>query len=74
LLEEKVARVIKKIRPSIQAHGGDLELVGIKDGQVTIKILGACLGCSLASMTFGEGMEELIKKEVPEVKKIKFLS
>lgn len=74
MLEEKIAKALQKIRPSIQTHGGDLELVSVKNGQVTIKILGACLGCPMTQVTFGEGMEEFIRKEVPEVKKIKFLS
>lgn len=72
LLEEKVGQVLKKIRPEIQAHGGDLKLIKVKNDQVTIKILGACLGCPMAQATFGKGMEEFIKEEVPEVKKIKF--
>lgn len=73
-LEEKIAVVFKKIRPQIQAHGGDLELVSVKNNQVTIKILGACLGCPMAQATFGAGMEEFIKEEVPEVKKVKFVT
>ena len=71
-LEKKITAVLEKIRPQIQAHGGDLELVSVKNNQVTIKILGACLGCPMAQATFGKGMEEFIKEEVPEVKKIKF--
>lgn len=74
LLEEKVSKVLEKIRPSIQNHGGDLELVKVQDNQVTIKILGACLGCPYAQATFSTGMEEMIKEEVPEIKKIKFIT
>lgn len=71
-LKTKVAQALEKIRPSIQAHGGDLKLVKAENGQVTIKILGACLGCPYSQATFGAGMEGMIKEEVPEVKKIKF--
>ncbi|MFZ5365879.1 MAG: NifU family protein [Patescibacteria group bacterium] len=74
LLKEKVSRALEKVRPQVQAHGGDLKLVGVKNGQVTIKILGACLGCPMAQATFGAGMEEFIKEEIPEVKKIKFIT
>ena len=73
-LEEKITIALGKIRPQIQAHGGDLELVSVKNDQAIIKILGACLGCPMAQVTFGQGMEEFIKKEVPEVKKIKFIA
>ncbi len=73
-LVKKVSEALEKVRPQLQIHGGDLKLVKIEGDQVTIKILGACLGCSHAQATFGTGMEEFIKEEVPEVKKIKFIS
>lgn len=72
-LKTKVTQVLEKMRPAIQAHGGDLKLLKAEKDLVTIRILGACLGCPYSQDTFGTGMEEMIKKEVPEVKKIKFV-
>lgn len=72
-MTEKVNKALLEIKPQIQAHGGDVEIVKIKNGQLTLKILGACLGCPGAAMTFGSGMEELIRSKVPEVKKVKFM-
>lgn len=71
-LTKKISEALEKIRPQLQMHGGDLKLVSVKEGVVTVKVLGACLGCAYSQMTFGSGMEEFIKKEVPEVKKIEF--
>lgn len=71
--KEKIIKVLAEVRPHIQGHGGDLELVKAENGQVVIKIMGACLGCPMAAMTFNSGVEEMIKEQVPEVKKIKFI-
>lgn len=71
-LEEKVKAALKEIQPMIESHGGGIEVVSVKDGKVVIKILGACLGCPMAAATFGQGMEEMIKEKVPQIKKIEF--
>lgn len=73
-LAKKVSLVLKQVRPQIQAHGGDLKLIKAQEGKVVIKILGACLGCALVEETFGSGVEKLLKKELPEVKKIQFIT
>lgn len=63
-----VARVINAIRPSIQADGGDVELVDLTpDGVVRIRLHGACVGCPSSSITLTEGIEQNIKLNVPEV-------
>lgn len=72
-LQKKVAGVLESVRPQIQAHGGDLELMKIEGKKVTIKVSGACLGCPMAQQTFNEGVEGLIREEAPEVKEIKFV-
>jgi len=72
-IEEKIQKTIDKLAKGIRADGGDLTLAGFKNGIVKLKISGACLGCPMAAMTFGQGLEEDLKKAVPEIKEIKFV-
>ncbi len=69
-MREKVEAVLAKIRPSLVADGGDVELVDVNDGVVTLKLTGACAGCPMSVMTLKMGIERLLKKEVPEVKEV----
>ena len=66
-MEEKVTKVLEKIRPSLQADGGDIELVAVEDGVVKVKLTGACVGCPMSQMTLKNGVERLLKSEIPEV-------
>ena len=68
--EEKVMDVIKGIRPNLQAHGGDIELVGIEGKTVKVRLQGACSGCPGAQMTLKNGVEDILKKHVPEVEEV----
>jgi Fe-S cluster biogenesis protein NfuA len=68
MFEENVRKALDNVRPSLQADGGDVELVGISDdGIVSVKLTGACGGCPMAEMTLKMGIENYLKKEVPEV-------
>lgn len=70
-MREKVERVLTKIRPSLQAHGGDVKLMEVtEDGIVKVKLSGACIGCPMATLTLRAGIEETLKKEVPEIKRV----
>jgi Fe-S cluster biogenesis protein NfuA len=70
-LEDKVREIIDSIRPSLQAHGGDVELVSIKeDNTVNVRLQGACQGCPGATMTMKMGIERILKQRVPEVKQV----
>jgi Fe-S cluster biogenesis protein NfuA len=69
-MKEKVEKALAKIRPSLQADGGDVELVEVKDGVVKVKLKGSCAGCPVAQMTLKQGIERVIKQEVPEVKEV----
>jgi Fe-S cluster biogenesis protein NfuA len=69
-MKEKVENVLKKIRPSLIADGGNVELVGVDDGIVKVKLTGACSGCPMSQMTLKMGIEKLLKKEIPEVKEV----
>jgi len=70
-MKEKVESALNKIRPSLQADGGDVELVEVApDGVVKVKLTGACAGCPMGQMTLKMGIEKAIKQEVPEVKEV----
>ena len=71
MLREKVEVALEKIRPSLQADGGNVELVEVTpDGIVKVKLTGACLGCPMSQMTLQMGIGRMLKKEVPEVKEV----
>jgi Fe-S cluster biogenesis protein NfuA len=72
-VEEKIQKTLAKLAVGIRLDGGDLTLVSFKNGIAKLKISGACLGCPMAAMTFGQGLEEDLKKAVPEIKEIKFV-
>ena len=69
-MKEKIQAVIDKIRPMLQADGGDVELVGVEDGIVKVRLKGACAGCPMSQMTLKNGIERLLKQEIPEVKSV----
>ena len=66
-MKEQVKEVLNKIRPALQADGGDVELVDIVDGIVKVRLKGACAGCPMSQMTLKNGIERILKEEVPEV-------
>lgn len=69
--EEKVKDVIESVRPALQAHGGDIELVGTDDDKnVKVRLQGACQGCPGAAMTMKAGIERILKEKIPEVKDV----
>ncbi len=69
-MREKVETVLNKIRPTLVADGGDVELVEVNDGTVMVRLTGACGGCPMASMTLQMGIERILKKEIPEIKQV----
>jgi Fe-S cluster biogenesis protein NfuA len=70
-MKEKVEATLDKIRPSLQADGGDVELVEVTpDGVVKLKLTGACGGCPMSQMTLKMGIEKELRREVPEVKEV----
>jgi Fe-S cluster biogenesis protein NfuA len=69
-MREKVVAALEKIRPALKADGGDVELVDVKDGVVTVRLTGACAGCPMSIMTLKNGIERIVKEEVPEVKEV----
>ena len=70
-VREKVEAVIGRIRPSLQADGGDVELVDVtEDGIVKVRLKGACAGCPMSMMTLKNGIERILKQEIAEVKSV----
>lgn len=71
-MKEKVEKTLEQIRPSLQADGGDVELIDVTaDGIVHVKLTGACSGCPMSTLTLKNGIERLLKQEIPEVKEVK---
>jgi len=66
-MKEKIEKALADIRPSLQADGGDVELVDVENGIVRVRLTGACGGCPMSQMTLKQGIETYIKKEVPEI-------
>ncbi len=70
-MREQVEQALAKIRPALEADGGNVELVDItEDGVVRVHLQGACHGCPMSQMTLKSGIERIILKEVPEVKAV----
>ncbi|MDK2896938.1 MAG: hypothetical protein PWP04_1058 [Candidatus Atribacteria bacterium] len=70
-MKEKVEQALEKIRGFLQFEGGDIELVDIsEDGVVKVRLQGMCSTCPMSAITMKDGVERIIKEEVPEVKSV----
>ena len=69
-MKEKVQEALDKIRPMLQADGGDVELIDVEDGVVKVRLQGACAGCPMSQMNLKNGIEKILKKEIPEIKSV----
>lgn len=70
-LKEQVQETLKMIRVHLQSHGGDVELVEVtEDGEVQVRLQGACKGCPMAQQTMSMGIEQALKREVPGVQAV----
>lgn len=70
LVKEEVQAALDKIRPALQADGGDVELVDIDGGVVKVQLVGACRGCPMSQITLANGVERVLKAELPEVERV----
>lgn len=68
--KKKIEAILKRVRPYIQMHGGNVELIELKTDTVILKIRGACASCPMAGLTYNEMIGTLIKEKVPEIKKV----
>ena len=70
-LNERVKQALERIRPLLQADGGDVEFIGVdENGVVQVRFQGACKGCMAASITLSQGIERTLREHVPEVSKV----
>ena len=69
-MKEKVEAALDRIRPALQADGGDVEFVEVNEGVVKVRLTGACGGGPMATMTLRNGIERILREEVPEVKEV----
>ncbi len=66
-MKERIQKELDKIRPQLQADGGDVEFVDFADGILKVKLRGACSGCPMSQMTLKNGIEKTLKREIPEI-------
>ncbi|HHX86950.1 MAG TPA: NifU family protein [Firmicutes bacterium] len=70
-MKQKVEEALAKIRPALQRDGGDLELVEVDpEGVVKVRLTGACGGCPMSAITLKQGIEKVVKQEVPGIKEV----
>jgi len=70
-MKDDIVNALAKIKPSLQADGGDVELVEVtEDGVIKVKLTGTCAGCPMSQMTLKMGIERILKEEVPGVKEV----
>ena len=71
MIKEKVQEALNAIRPNLQADGGDVDLIDVtEDGNVSVKLVGACQGCPMSQMTLKRGIQSYLQREIPEVKEV----
>lgn len=69
-MKERVQEVLDLIRPALQADGGDVELVDVEGGVVKVRLVGACAGCPMSQLTLANGVERVLKEQIPEVERV----
>ena len=69
-MQNRVEEALSKVRPALERDGGNIELVGVEDGIVKVKLTGACAGCMMSTMTLKMGVERILKEEIPEIKEV----
>jgi Fe-S cluster biogenesis protein NfuA len=72
-MREEVEKALDKIRPALQRDGGNVELVDVEDGIVKVRLTGACGGCPMSQMTLKNGIEAVLKREIPDIKSVESL-
>jgi len=69
-VRDRVEKALEELRPQLQADGGDIELLGVESGIVKVRMKGACAGCPMSTMTLKMGVEQYLKKNIPEIVRV----
>ena len=70
-LRERVEQVLEEVRPALEAHGGNVDLIDVaEDGKVEVALTGACKGCPMSQVTLTMGIERVLKENIPEVTEV----
>jgi Fe-S cluster biogenesis protein NfuA len=70
IMKDEVEKALNEIRPSLQADGGNVELVDIENDIVKVRLIGACAGCPMSQMTLKRGVEQHLKRNIPEISSV----
>jgi len=71
ITKEKIEEILEKVRPYLLTDEGDVEFAGIENGNIVkVRLLGACHGCPMSLMTLRAGIERLLMKEIPGIKRV----
>lgn len=74
-LLQKIASAIETVRPYLKADGGDVELIDVTDDLVVkVRLTGACDGCPFSMMTLKAGIEQAVRRNVPEIKELQAIA
>ena len=65
-----MAKALEELKPKLQADGGDIEFLGLENGVMKVRLKGACAGCPMSAMTLKMGVEQYLKKSVPEIVRV----
>lgn len=69
-VKDRVEKALAELRPRLQADGGDIEFLGVADGVVKVRMKGACAGCPMSIMTLKMGVEQHLRKKIPEIVRV----
>ncbi|NIO37843.1 NifU family protein [Candidatus Bathyarchaeota archaeon] len=69
-VRDRVQETLQELRPKLQADGGDIEFLGVDEGVVKVRLMGACAGCPMSTMTLKMGVERYLKERIPEVVRV----
>lgn len=70
IVEERIIKLIDKIRPFIISDGGNIDFIKYENNIVYVKLSGACAECDMIDSTLNNGIEEILKNEIPEIKDV----
>ncbi len=72
-MRDTVEHVLERIRPQLRVDGGDLQLVDVADGVVTIRLVGGCCGCPFTQLALMNGLEKTLKEQIAGVRQVKLV-